>query len=225
MKIDLIHFTGKGTSDETWYAARLLAFSKNTHLQMNLGGFNSWLNVPLEVVVSELEGMLTEIPRSWEFVDVTFSVNDITQVCAQRLIRTHPDHYEIQPQRLMDMSEVGFLIPDSVPENLKMRYRLMINTSIDGYRVLVKDGVSLEDARGVLPMNAYCSLILKYSLYNLIGVIHPQPKMKGEYQEVIKNMATEVLIVWPWLNNFLDQKPEIKSRHERESDLIKKESS
>jgi len=88
-KVSLIWFTGKGTKDETYGAARLLAYTKNTRLQMTPDGYERFENMPVDELEKELLYMSNTIPSSWEFVDVIFAVHALSKslVRAQRALQ------------------------------------------------------------------------------------------------------------------------------------------
>lgn len=204
--VKLLWFTGKGTNDETWYAAKLLAYTKNTRLQMTPDGFEKFVNKPQKELESELLYMSNTIPSSWEFVDVIFSINDVTRACAQQITRTRNASFAMQSQRVTDMSQVTYHIPDSVQD--KENYAQRMQMSLNGYQFAVEDGESLEDARGLLPINVHCNLIAKYNLRSLVDLLRARDSMRvqGEYQQVAKQMRQAVFEIWPWSKPFFEPK-------------------
>jgi flavin-dependent thymidylate synthase len=212
MKVDLIHFTGKGTNDEGWYAARLLAFTKGTRLQMSPEGLDKFKSMTMLELQKELAYMASTIASSWEFVDVVFAINDVSRACAQQITRTRNASFAMQSQRVTDMSDVTCHIPPTVPVKCRTRYELTLSASLASYEQLVKDGCSLEDARGVLPMNTHCNLIAKYNLRSWVDLARARDsiRVQGEYRAVIAAMKAAVLKVWPWAATFIEPK-QIKS--------------
>jgi flavin-dependent thymidylate synthase len=205
-KVSMIWFTGKGNSDEQYYAARLLAYTKNTRLQMTPDGFDRFMNMPQEELDKELLYMSNTIPSSWEFVDVIFSINNVTRACAQQITRTRTASFAMQSQRVTDMSEVTYHVPGSVKD--KVEYEHRIRMSLYGYQGVVKEGEALEDARGLLPMNVHCNIIAKYNLRSLVDLLRARDSMRvqGEYQDVARQMREAVFGVWPWARPFFEPK-------------------
>ena len=87
-KVQLIDFTGRGRSDEEWYAADLLIFTKATRLEMRPELYDVIHGWSKQRTMEELEYMAKTIRSSWEFVDLTFLVSGITRACAQQMTRT-----------------------------------------------------------------------------------------------------------------------------------------
>ena len=76
--VQLIHFTGKGTADERYYAARLLAFTKGTRLQMTPDGMDKFTSMSTDELQKELNYMSSSIASSWEYADLVFAVNKVS---------------------------------------------------------------------------------------------------------------------------------------------------
>ena len=205
--VSLIWFTGKGTNDETYGAARLLAYTKNTRLQMTPDGYEAFESMPIEELELELQYMSNTIPSSWEFVDVIFSINNVSRACAQQITRTRTASFAMQSQRVTDMTSVSYHIPESVKD--KESYIDAIECGLMEYRLAVANrGESLEDARGLLPINVHCNLIAKYNLRSLVDLLRARDSMRvqGEYQMVARQMREAVFAVWPWTVPFFDPK-------------------
>lgn len=208
MQIALIDHTGAGNPDP-WYAARLLAYTKNTRLQMTPDGWSHFKNWSSEKLLEELTYMSSSIASSWEFCDLTFAINGISRACAQQMTRTRTASFAMQSQRVTNMSDVTFHIPETVPENALLDYKSIMRASLRGYQGLVKThGTSLEDARGVLPINTHCNLIAKYNLRAWVDLVRARDSLRvqGEYRDVVAAMKVEVLKVWPWAQVFIEPK-------------------
>ena len=243
MRTELIYFTGKNTADETWYAARLLAFTKATRLQMTPDGFDKFMGVSPNDLLPELEYMSSTIASSWEFIDVIFAINNISRACAQQITRTRTASYAMQSQRVTNMKDVTAHIPPTVHPNQLVLYQLALSSGITSYEKLVSEGVSLEDARGVLPMNTHCNLIAKYNFRAWVDLIRARDSLRvqDEYHNVITAMRNAVLKVWPWAGTFIEPKQskaislmeelalelpqEMRTRLAKVADLLKKETS
>lgn len=212
MQIKLIDFKGIGRQDELMYAARLLQFTKNTRLEMSPEAFDKFMAAKYsqDEVFDELEYMASTIASSWEFADLTFAISNISRACAQQITRTRTASIAMQSQRVTDMSKATCYIPETVPPEKQTMYKLMLSASLSNYQVLVKEGISLEDARGVLPLNIHCNLVIKYNLRAWVDLVRSRDSLRvqGEYHQVIKAMRAEVIAVWPWVMMFLAPKQE-----------------
>lgn len=204
--VSLIWYTGKGTKDETFGAARMLAFTKGTRLNMTPDGFDKFDNMPIEDLEKELLYMSNTIPSSWEFVDVIFAINDVSRACAQQITRTRNASFAMQSQRVTDMRNVTWHVPASIDR--PSTYSEAIQRSIAEYELAVKNGVSLEDARGLLPINVHCNLIAKYNLRSVVDLLRARDSMRvqGEYQVIARQMRAAIFDVWPWAKPFFEPK-------------------
>jgi len=208
MQVSLIDFNGKGTADENWYAARILAFSKNTRLQMTPDGLDKFMHMPVDELQKELTYMSATIASSWELVSLTFAINGISRAVAQQITRTRTASYAMQSQRVTNMSDVAFDVPPTLPSELHEHYQSAFHTAKQNYNELVKGGAALEDARGVLPINVHCNLIAKYNLRAWVDVVRARDSLRvqSEYRDIVAAMKREVLAVWPWAQSFIEPK-------------------
>lgn len=217
LKVTLIDFTGanfgKGSEDRKEYAARLLAFTKNTRLQMTPDGFADWLEKPWFEIEPEIAYMARTIPSSWEFVDATFTIQNVTRAAAQQITRTRFTpmdgdifgSYAMQSQRVTDMSDVTFDVPPGIVESgTQALYSQAAYAAIDGYAELLRNGADPQDARGVLPMNSHCNLVVKYNLRNLAELFRKRESLRvqGEFVDIVRAMRAQIEGVWPWSTPF-----------------------
>ena len=63
---------------------------------------------------SELDYMLNTIRSSWEFIDYTFDVKDVTRGFTHQFVRTRQGSYAQQSQRTVDMQGFGYYTPDRI---------------------------------------------------------------------------------------------------------------
>jgi len=212
-KVKLIHFTGKGTSDETWYAARLLAFTKNTRLEMNPKGFEEFMSKSESEIEKEIAYMSTTIPSSWEFADLVFMMTDVSRATAQQVTRSRNASFAMQSQRVTDMSSVTFTNPfnEDAPNCLSSHFEDVMYGQIAYYGNMIDLGATLEDARDVLPMGVHCNLIGKYNLRALSDLVRARKSLRvqGPYLSIIDQMEKCVTDVWPWSKPFFRPKNEV----------------
>lgn len=193
-------------------AAGLLIFSKHTRLKMSPGGLEAFVvkcKEDPDWMLKELDYMSKTIRSSWELLDVTFMVENVSRACAQQMTRTRQASYAMASQRVTDMSEVTCHMPDSVQD--KEVYNGILEKSLFNYSGLIGSGEKIEDARGVLPMNVHCNLIAKYNLRTLADLLPARMsyRAQGEYQEVAAQMREALIEMWPWVHLFLRPKNEM----------------
>lgn len=205
VKVALIDYTGKGSTDPL-YAAKILAYTKNTRLNMTPEGLDRFMQMTHAQLEKELAYMATSIPSSWEFVDFTFAINDVSRACAQQITRTRQASFAMQSQRVTDMGSATCHIPDSVKN--KEAYKKVLSAELEQYNAAVGAGESLEDARGLLPMNICCNLIAKYNMRAWVDLAQKRDSLRvqSEYGAVVAGMKAAVLEVMPWVDFFLQPK-------------------
>lgn len=221
IQVDLIDFTGAGTADPQWRAARLLAFTKNTRLNMNPDGFQRFLDMPLEDLKEELGYIVNTLPSSWEFVDATFVIREVSRACAQQITRTRWSpmeadifgSYAMQAQRVTDVSDAPAYVPEALTGDDRAFYEECLEHQLDDYRDALDRGIHQEDARGLLPMHMSSNLVVKFNLRSLAELCRKRSsiRVQGEYNEVVRQMRELLIRQWPWVEPFFAMKETLAS--------------
>lgn len=195
-KVDLLYFTGKETGDPL-YPARLMVFTKQTRLNMTPGAFDTAMKIPEATVMQELDYMSKTIPSSWEFIDFMFLISDVSRATAQQITRMRTASFAMQSQRVTDMSDVSWDSDDELKD-------AAIQQTVDLYAELVNHGMSLEDARDVLPIGVHCNLVMKANFRNLVEMLRAREsaRVQGPYREVVRQMKQLILTELPWTSLF-----------------------
>lgn len=198
MKVQLVNYTDD--------AVNLLIFTKNTRLMNDEDAYTKVSEWPEQKKQEELDYMLKTIRSSWEFIDYTFNIRDVSRGFTHQFVRTRQASYAQQSQRTVDMHGFGYYTPPRVAENevAKALYDDAMNQINEAYQAL-RDIVPAEDARGVLPTNIHTNIVAKFNLRTLSEMAKSRlsPRAQGEYQEVFKLMVSEVVAVHPWAEPFL----------------------
>lgn len=213
-KVTIIAATERDPID----AAALLIFTKSTRLMMSPGGLDATVKKCRDDEVwmrTELDYMSKTIRSSWEFLDVTYLVENVSRACAQQITRTRQASYAMQSQRVTNMENASFSRV-GIYENadLNSGYETALDHAMEEYDFLVDNGMSLEDARGVLPMNIQCNLVEKYNLRTLASLIPARTsyRAQGEYREVARQMRARLFEMWPWAELFFRPRNAIAER-------------
>ena len=199
MKIQLVNYTQD--------AKNLLLFTKNTRLMNEEGAYEEIENWTEDKKQDELDYMLQTIKSSWEFIDYTFEIRDVTRAFTHQFVRTRQGSYAQQSQRTVDMSGFDYYTPPRIEADSKAKqeYDKIMKQINESYQLLRATGVPAEDARGVLPTNIYTNIVAKFSLRTLHEMAKSRlsPRAQGEYQEIFKAMVQCVIKVHPWAEPFL----------------------
>lgn len=206
MKVTLIDYTGH-CSDDLWYAARLLVYTKNTRLEQGEATRAKVLAMGPEELTKELNYIATTIRSSWEFVDYTFEIKDVTRAFTHQLVRTRNASYAQQAQRVVDMSDFSTLVPATVRKvDLGAKWFETMDHIADAYTYYQEHEVPNQDCRGLLPTNVLTNIMMKINLRALADLIGKRKNLRaqGEYADVARAIEAEVLMVHPWTAPFLD---------------------
>lgn len=225
MKVTLINYTTE--------AVELLLFTKATRLTMSPGLLDEIRAWPQEKKMAELQYMANTIPSSWEFVDYTFLVEEVSRAYTHQQVRTRAASYAQQSMRVLPMGEYEYIFTDRNREDPRaMTIINAVNAGIrSAYNELLSIGQPPEDARGILPTNIATNIVCKFTLRSFCDLAKSRTggRTQSEYKKVINAMVDAVLAVHPWAEFFMfnqsrDYFKEIEDFAEREygGDLLKK---
>lgn len=205
MKVELIDYTGRGHSDPL-YAARLLVYAKATRLEQGLETRNAINSMVPEEIEKELRAIALTIRSSWEFVDYTFEIKDVTRAFTHQFVRTRTGSYAQQAQRVVNMSGFKARMPPTIEAADGGENWLGLMEAIrKTYIFYQSQGVPSQDCRGALPTNVLTNIIAKFNLRTLADLTgkRDNPRAQDEYAEVAARMAAAVLEVHQWALDFL----------------------
>lgn len=208
MKVSLIDYTGAGSYDYPWYAAKILIYTKNTRLEQSADTRAKVWAMTEPEMLKELDYISKTIRSSWEFIDYTFQINDVTRAFTHQLVRTRTASYAQQAQRVVDMSDFETLMPETVRTNdeAEALWGDCMNNIQIVYRMLKEEGIPAQDCRGVLPTNVLTNIIMKVNLRTLADLLAKRKNLRaqGEYADVAREWERLVLEIHPWTKPFLD---------------------
>lgn len=210
MEVQLIDYTGSGWPD-TWHAARLMAFTKSTRLNVSPDGFREILSWPVQKLQDELAYMANTIRSSWEFCNYTWIATGVTRALTHQLVRTRHGKYAQQTQQVLKVDATNVIKPRKLRERDTYEsdeavWDETVESISAGYEELIRQGFTVEEARGLLPTNISTNIVLQFDLRTLIDTLHQRisPRNLGEYRDLAVNMRDEVLRVHPWAEVFIN---------------------
>ena len=92
----------------------LLLFTKNTRLMNDEGAYDKIKAWPQEQKDEHLDYMLNTIKSSWEFIDYTFDIRDVSRGFTHQFVRTRQGSYAQQSQRTVDMTGFEYYTPERI---------------------------------------------------------------------------------------------------------------
>lgn len=198
MKVTLINFTQD--------AEALLIFTKQARLGLTPGRLAEIASLSPEQRAAELAYMADTIPSSWEFVDYTFLVEDVSRAYTHQQVRTRTGSYAQQSLRVVNKGDFDYVWPErEMPEVAKRAIGFALGFIKDAYADAIAHGAAVEDARGILPTNIATNIVCKFNLRTMaeLAASRTGGRTQGEYQRVVNAMCDEVLRVHPWAQQFL----------------------
>lgn len=207
MQVKLIDHTGFGHPDPL-YAAKLLAYTKNTRLEQGEDGLAKFMAMSWEELEPELDYISKTLRSSWEFVQFTFQIKGVTRAFTHQLVRTRTASYAQQAQRVVDMSSVPTMMPETVAEieGGAEIWGGVISSIAEGYQALQAKGIPNQDCRGLLPTNIKTNIIMRTDLRTLADLLGKRKNLRaqGEYADIARMMEAEVMAVMPWAEPFIN---------------------
>lgn len=204
MRVTLIDHTGYG--HDQWYAADLLIFTKNTRVKLSPNGLSEIRNWPKAKKVEELNYMANTIRSSWEFVDYTFLLEDVTRAFTHQLVRTRHASYAQQTMQILEVDASHVEPPrGTLSEGASKAWQGGVKAVEYTYKEMLAEGATVEQARGILPTNIRTNIVMKANLRTFSEVFGARigPRNLGEYSEVARAMRDAILEVHPWVSIFL----------------------
>jgi len=157
-----------------------------------------WLGSSIDDYVNDVllnDGM----PTFLEYVGLTFKLENISRALQQQLTRHRIGFsYSIQSLRCINLpnfAENGdYFNPFKKNSKEYIGYHNKMLKIQKEYRQALKENVSTQDARGLLPMNIYSTVTFSCSLRALIGMLNKRLclKTQGEFREVANLMMEEI---------------------------------
>ena len=123
MKVKLVNYT----SD----AVNLLLFTKNTRLMDDDNALSKIKTWSEEKKQEELDYMLNTIRSSWEFIDYTFNIRDVSRGFTHQFVRTRQASYAQQSQRTVDMEGFTYYTPERFNEEGNEHAKLIYDQTME----------------------------------------------------------------------------------------------
>lgn len=194
----------------TQNAMEMLILAKSTRLEMSPHLIQKIFKMSDEEKRQEVSYIANTIPSSWEFVDFTFLVCNVTRAYTHQQVRTRTASYAQQAMRITDMSKgfdysTGPSIADN--EDLKENYDAGMTFIRATYKYLVDHGATIQDARGLLPTNIGTNILIKLNLRAFVDLCHKRSssRVQDEYREVVRQMKEVVIKELPWVEEFVNK--------------------
>lgn len=150
-----------------------------------------------------------------EHAMVTFTVSDISRVCAQMLKAYRHSSTTQKSQRFVAAKEeFNYIIPSAISKNpeLKAKYTKLMSDASDLYLEFVNSGIHPQDARYAYPLSVTTSTVSSFNLRELILVEGERlcSRAQEEIRVLTNTIRKELVEKEPWLKEFLMPKCELQ---------------
>lgn len=194
--------------DHTQDAAKKLVFTKQTRLEMTSNWRERIDKMSYAELKEQLDYIANTIPSSWEFVNYTFLILNVTRAFTHQFVRTRTGSYAQQTMRMLDIKQFKYRIPPAIKEQggeALDAYNLCMQDIQLHYDKMIDAGVHPSDARGVLPTNVCTNIVAQFNLRTLSDLAKSRTsgRVQDEYREVFTKMMDSVLEIHPWVKPFL----------------------
>lgn len=130
-----------------------------------------------------------------EHASFTFAVQGISRACSHQLVRHRIASYSQQSQRYVDFNTKGFdyIVPPLIKKNLVFlkRFQKDMDEIFDKYKTLIKNGITPEDARFILPNACETKIVITMNARALLNFFKERLCSRAQWE--IRIMAIQML--------------------------------
>jgi len=134
-----------------------------------------------------------------EYVNTVWVLKGVSRAFQQQLTRYRVGtSFSIQSLRCQDVGNFAdngsYHIPKGLDYNGEQAFRISMHEIQERYRDLIDSGVSVEDSRGILPLNIHSTITVAMNLRALAGIVSQRTCIhtQGEWKPIIKQMKQQV---------------------------------
>lgn len=133
-----------------------------------------------------------------EYVDFVFVIKNCSRAFQQQLTRTRTASFSIQSMRVIEKqgfaSNGNYTMPPGLSEDQEAQFHNSMLAIEDRYDFNIRNGLTAEDARGLLPLNIHSDITMRI---NLNGIYHMLDQRlcvntQWEFRQVALQMKQEI---------------------------------
>lgn len=147
----------------------------------------------------------TSLQGPLEMIHFTFLVKDVTRAFTHQMVRTRVGASYAQESLRFVVKKTAKILATGAASH-SIRYEMAADSVVEEYNKLIKEGMPVEDARGLLPTNIMTSIFVTYSFRTLITVYRQRTccqAQPGEWTWVMSEMKRLVSREYPTLGCML----------------------
>ena len=119
-----------------------------------------------------------------EHASFTFAIDDVSRALTHQLVRHRLASYSQQSQRYVNLKPLEYVSPPTVnadPE-VRRKYEEIMEYLERSYEELVEMGITLEDARYILPNATHTNIVVTMNARELINFFTLRTCMKAQWE-------------------------------------------
>lgn len=191
-------------------ASAMLRTAKSTRLNLTPELHARYMHEQgTEEEARDLDYIARTIKSSWEFANYSFLIENCSRSFTHQLVRTRTASYAQQTQRTLDMSagaEFKIVLPEGITPEARDVIALSAQRAINSYEQAIACGAPPEAARAVLPQCTATNILVGCNLRTLAQWCADRgrnPRVQGEYRDIVMQMQSQALLWHPWAAEFL----------------------
>lgn len=135
-----------------------------------------------------------------EYISTVWYLDNVSRAAQQQITRTRQASYSIESMRVVPKenfaTDMLYHVPDRIandPQKFSEFHQGMLKIEKE-YNRLISEGVEVEDARGVLPLNIFSTITMSLNFRSLFHMIFSRScaKAQGEVHDIAMEMLDQL---------------------------------
>lgn len=141
-----------------------------------------------------------------EYVSFIFVIKNVSRAFQQQLTRTRMAGYSIQSLRVVSKSGFAasgrYTMPPGLDPDMQERFHNVMCLIQEQYEMFIEDGMPVEDARGILPLNIHSDITMVVNLSALSHMLNQRfcvltqweyRQVAAQIKELISSNVSDIL--------------------------------
>lgn len=135
-----------------------------------------------------------------EYISTVWYLDNVSRAAQQQITRTRQASYSIESMRVVPKenfaSQMLYHVPDRIandPDKFQEYHQSMLDIEKE-YNRLISEGVEVEDARGILPLNIFSTITMCLNFRSVFHMIFSRTcaKAQGEVHDIAIQMLEQL---------------------------------
>lgn len=181
-------------------------------------------DIPMDKAMSGIkEALKSHLKGCLEKISLTFQLKNVPRAFTHQMVRTRIGaSYAQQSMRFTNFTDFNYHLPSTIKDKDKPIYEKAMKQSFDAYTELIESGVSVQDARAVLPIATNTHIMVSYTFKTLVDMAEKRMCIQAQnfWPKVVGLMKKEIATkIHPFLADMLAPKCVKEGKCPYQSDL------